>query len=206
MGASAALAIAVSATEARAATIFIDFGNVALYGGANGSNVFATTDQGVGVSLTSSGGTLRQTSEGLGVNGPTSLDDSGEVGVSELLLTGFAPAQFVHSISIEQLFNNDWGFHTEQGQYSINGAAWVSFSATGPTGFYTLNIGADGVNSLGFRTNSNFLNDYSVRGVTLESVAVQNRVQTPEPASMILLGSGLVGAFMQRRRKKSQGV
>src|SRR5688500_5608221 len=90
MGTMAALAIALSATDARAATIVLDFANAALYGGANGLTAFSTTDQGVGVNLASTGGTLRQTTEGLGVNGPTSLDDPGEVGFAELLTINFS--------------------------------------------------------------------------------------------------------------------
>lgn len=197
----AALAIACSASEARAATIVLDFGNAAIYGGANAATPFSTTDQGVGVHLTSAGGTLRQTSEGLGVNGAGFFEDSGEVGFGEVLSISFTSPQYVDSVSLEQLFTNDpfWSLN-EKGQYSINGGAFVPFSAVSSLGLLTLSIETAGVNSLLFRVPGSFgslADDYSVRSMELTTV--------PEPASLILVGSGLAGAFM-RRRKQRQGV
>ena len=201
MSAVVALAMVIGATEARAA-IILDFANAGTYGGANGLTTFPTTDQGVAVNLSSTGGTLRQTSEGLGVNGPTSLDDPGEVGIGELLTIGFSVPQNVYSVSFEQLFTNDPlpGLN-EQGQYSINGAAFQPFIAVNSSGLLTLLIDADDVTTLRLRVPTSFktlADDYSVREVAIGVV--------PEPASMILVGSGLVGAFLQRRRKKGQSV
>ena len=203
VGAVAALAISLGATEVRAA-IILDFANGGVYGGANGLTNFPTTDQGVGVNLSSTGGTLRQTGEGLGVNGPSSLDDPGEVGIIELLTIGFTSPQFVLSVALEQLFINDpFPGLNEQGQYSINSAAFVPFVAVNSTGFLTLNIASAGVNSLQFRVPTSLktlADDYSVRSVSLDQTTV------PEPATLILVGGGLAGAFVQRRRKKAQGV
>ena len=199
IGTAAALAIAFSATQARAATIVLDFGNAGVYGGANGLTTFSTTDQGVAVTLSTPAGTLMQTGEGLGVNGSAFLEDPGEVSFSELLSIAFSSSQYVDSVSLEQLFTNDlfWGDH-EKGEYSINGGGFVPFTAINSSGLLTLSIETAGVNSLRFRVPNSFgslADDYSIRSMELTAV--------PEPASLILVGSGLAGAYLQRRRKST---
>ena len=79
--------------RASASPIVLDFLSP-LYAGAEGLTSFGpVNDQGVNVTLTGTNGTLHRTSEGFGIDGPTSLDDSGEVGFLEIFGGGFAPPQ-----------------------------------------------------------------------------------------------------------------
>lgn len=199
----AAAVFAFGAAEAKAAPITLDFAS-SLYNGADGSSLFFAVDQGVLVGVASGpGSTISHTAQGFGVNSGVPFEDPNEVGAAELLLTGFVPSQFVYSVQIERFFSNEFPA-PETGYYSINGGAWTPFVATNTSGLFTLNLGLSGVDSIAFSGAGNLLfnDDYAVRSITVEGPRV-NQNPVPEPASMILLGSGLVGAFAHRRRKKA---
>jgi hypothetical protein len=191
------IAICSRTGSANAAPITIDFTS-ALYNGANGTGTFNTTDQGVSVALSSSGGLLSKTSDGLGVDGPTILDDPGEVGFLEVLTGGFAPPLTVYSFSVRQLFYDEFG-GPEMGTYRINGGGPNTFTANvSNTGLLTVNLGSvANVTSLQFGVPGNKLfSDYSVASMSVEQ-------PVPEPASMMLLGTGLAAAAARLRRRKA---
>jgi len=186
-----AMALALPAT-AKAATI-LDFGS-ALYSAANGSSSFSTIDQGVGVNLQSSPflSTLNHLPQGIGVNFPFFPDDT-EVGAFETLSVNFSSGQFVHSISLRLLFGGR--DEQEQGIYSINGGAFVPFFANSDSGDLTLVIDQPEVDQIQFQA-PRFVDDYALSSMDLTAV--------PEPASMILLGTGLLFAARRRYQMKRQ--
>jgi hypothetical protein len=75
----------------------------------------------------------------------------------------------------EGLFGGD-----ESGKYSLNGSSsFNSFSSAGASGLLTLAINQGGVTSIEFKSNTDLISDFSVRGLTYS---------TPEPSSLLLLG------------------
>ena len=151
MGAVAALLVTFSATAAQAAIITLDFTS-ALYASADGFAAFGTTDQGIGVNLAATNGVLQQGSQGIGVDGPSGLDDPGEIGFTEMMVSTLTPNQHVKQVFIEQFFANEIGSADEKADYNVNGGAWTQFTATdAATGLYTINIDQVGVSSIGFK-------------------------------------------------------
>ena len=97
---SAMLVALLPAARADAAPITIDFTSAA-YNGANGLTSYVVVDQGITVGLsTTAGSTLSKTADGLGVNGPTILDDPNEIGWMEVLNGTLAPSVTLYSINV----------------------------------------------------------------------------------------------------------
>lgn len=205
IGVVAALTIAVSSTAAQAAPFTLDFSDSSVWGGADGEIVFTTDVPGFTVNLGSVNGLLSQTGAGLGVKPLGGDDEISCIGFTcEFVVSGFEPSQFVHEIEISRLFDapGHWG-EDESGYYRINGGDWTKFNADSATGNLTLAIGQGDVSSIAFASFDGWgISDFAVKSITVEGPL--NISEVPEPASMVLLGSGLLGAFAQRRRKKNQ--
>jgi hypothetical protein len=171
---------------AKAATI-LDFGSP-LHGAADGLSAFSTTEQEVGVNLRSSllQSTLDDLTEGFLVTSPF-LPEGTEAGTGETLTVNFGLALFGQPISLRVLF----GYLKEPGEGidSIGGGGpFVPFFANSDSGDLAPPIGQPEVNQISFQPP--FVDD--------DAVESTNLIAVPEPASMILLGTGLL--FVARRR------
>jgi hypothetical protein len=140
---------------------------------------------------------------GGGVDGIGIRDD--EISAEELLEIGFSNDLYLTQIYITDLFYEGDPGYQEQGKYKLlinsTWTDWAIFVAPLANSSYpTTNgehqIGIDpsnAVSAIQFAAVVPSRNDYSVRGV--------GTVHTPEPATMILLGSGLICIAALSRKK-----
>lgn len=89
-------------------------------------------------------------------------------------------------------------------QYALNGGAWQTAASTtsgalgiksGAANNYMLNFG--GVTADAFRLSLNG------GQISFHEISVDGRTAVPEPGSVALLGLGLIGVFVARRKSKS---
>jgi hypothetical protein len=166
--------------------------------GAQGLSGFTTHSS--NIDLFASGGTLTvnyvggPSGDNSGTDGLGISDDEITQGGTERLRIAFATAVTLNSVQITDLFLQEGtSGEPEVGKYSLNGGAFTAFASSGGVnGAHTLNIFQSGITSIVFKSSNDTWSDFSVRGLTYQSVT--------EPSSLLLLGCAMVLVALSVRR------
>lgn len=113
----------------------------------------------------------------------------------ERLRFTFSEAVFIDEFYIVDLFPNENNGNGEIGRYRIDGTSpTISFGPGDNAGNFTLSINQQ-LEYIQFFADSNRVNDFAVSGF--------DGAPVPEPGTIVLMGTGLLGLALYGRRKKS---
>ncbi|HQH26513.1 MAG TPA: PEP-CTERM sorting domain-containing protein [Oligoflexia bacterium] len=164
---------------------------------------------GIEVTLSASMGELEwDSSDGFGIDSRSYEDD--EIEGAERLIVTFSQAVALSQILISDLFIEARHGHIyhELGSYSLNGGANVDFEANSWHGNLALTIpdtlvteivlSAPGILGSGCRRQDH---EFSLAGLSFSGSA--GPVEVPEPMTLLLLGSGVAGFAIRKRKLES---
>lgn len=185
--------VILAATAVQASAITIDFRNSSWNPGSNDNSI--TVGNTTVSSAPSNSSLYWDSTNGFGVN--TRNDESSQIEENERLNVTFSTAFRLTSFSLNRLFDS------EDGYYSLNGGAWTKFGGSND-GDRTVTLPPTWVTtmSFGFPTSYNGGDAFFVEQLTGD-FQTQQTPTVPEPTSMVLLGTGLLGLVARARRKQS---
>lgn len=199
-------------TDARA--LLVDFRNLPFESSANFDTSYTRNVAGVGdvtLSAEPAGATLYwDSTDGFGVRYNYEVDEV--EGDERLMLTFDDGPVHLNTLYLTDLFNENG--YLETGSYSLDGGGWVDFAADAnkfpspaTNGEKALDVGGALVSSVAFRapgqTNCGAFGG-GCEGHEYSLAAVDISVAVPEPGTLILMGTGIMGLALWRRRRESR--
>lgn len=147
------------------------------------------------------------TDDGFGVDGGGRDRERDEINNNERLLITFTSPFQLTGVLITDLFREtlDGVTYDEIGEFRINGGEWEAFSGTATRGenpngeVFFSPPGIEDVWSLEFRADTF---DFGGRRNDFSVALLEGSPSVPEPTSLLLMGSGLVGLAARIRRKR----
>lgn len=187
------------------------------FSSANGLSSFSYNPAGLTINALPSSAMLYQDStDGIGIRYSYEND---EIEEAELLHLSFSTSQYLEEILLTDLFyepyNDKSGSYCEIGQYSFDNSHWVPFEADfnqqpGTNGELTLSfLPSTIITDIWFTApglenwDDNFGGYLEDHEFSLAQIEV-SATPTPEPATILLLGSGLIGFVGFRKRFRNE--